>query len=161
MNNSRTAVLAVPPSVCTWTLLSLFISKGTRKEKHLLALVLHMLSGLQEMQVKFLVLSLFCKTLDKISPLKGVPVKQEEGKGWLLSAFVPPFPVFFRITKVFYCPCSQHGPDISPEEQWCEKRWRSQWPGLISQTNALIIKHIVRLVLLALKHLYFWLPNGS
>lgn len=74
MSNSRTAVLAVPPSVCTWTLLSLFIRKG-------MVLVLHMLSGLQEMQVKFLVLSLFCKTLDKISPLKGLPVKQEEGKG--------------------------------------------------------------------------------
>lgn len=62
---------------------------------------------LQEMQIHFLVLPVFCKILDKVSPLKRLPVKEEGGKGWLLSAPVPPFPVFFRITKVFYCPCAQ------------------------------------------------------
>lgn len=58
--------------------------------------------------------SIFSVRLEKISPLKGLPVKQEEGKGWLLSASVPPFPVLFRITKVFYCPCSWHSLDVSP-----------------------------------------------
>lgn len=69
----------MPPSVYTLTFLCLFISKGTRKEKQLSVLVFHML--LQEMQVQFLVFPLFCKILDKVPPLKRLPVKQEEGKG--------------------------------------------------------------------------------
>lgn len=107
---SRPTVLAVPPCVHTQTLLSLFISKGTSK-KQLVVLALHILSGLQ-MWVQFPV-SLFCKSLDKSSPLKGLPFNQEEGKGiafCLCSSFFCIF--FFRITKVFYCPRSQQSLDV-------------------------------------------------
>lgn len=104
----------MPPNVHTLTLLSLFISKGTSK-KHLVVLVLHILSGLN-MWVQFLVF-LFCTSLDKASPLKELPLNQEEGKGiafCLPSSF---FCIFLGITKVFYCPCTQHNLDILLQEQ--------------------------------------------
>lgn len=85
----------------------------------------------------------------------------------LLSASAPPFSVFFlglpkcstvRVPSrvwMFYIRSNDWRRD--GHCPWS----RGRWPGLVSHTSALIMRHLVRLVLLALQHLYFWLPNGS
>lgn len=113
-------------------------------------------------------LSLFSvRVLTNHLPSKGCLSIRRKVKG-LLSASVPPFSVFFFLglpkCSTVHVPSRVWMFYIRSNDQRRDGRcpWsRGQWPGLVSHTSALIMRHLVRLVLLALQHLYFWLPNGS
>lgn len=113
-------------------------------------------------------LSLFSvRVLTNHLPSKGCLSIRRKVKG-LLSASVPPFSVFFFLglpkCSTVHVPSRVWMFYIRSNDQRRDGRcpWsRGQWPGLVPHTSALIMRHLVRLILLALQHLYFWLPNGS
>lgn len=67
----------------------------------------------------------------------------------LSSAFAPPFPLFLRVTKSLLLVLPAQSGHFSCGAVVGEEMER---PGLLSQTNAFIIRNIVRVILVALLH---------